>query len=64
MRPNAKVTSIDTETNSVILASGERLSADIFIGADGADGISRQAILGGTLDQGRSLGYVVYEYVN
>lgn len=64
IRPNAEVTSIDTETTSVNLVSGERLSADVIIGADGASGISRSTLLGSRPDKARSMGLIVYEYVS
>lgn len=61
VRPNAEVTSIHAETTSVVLASGERLSADVLVGADGADGISRATVLRGGPDEGTPLNYVLYE---
>ncbi|CCM04374.1 uncharacterized protein FIBRA_06548 [Fibroporia radiculosa] len=48
VRPNSVVKTLHPEPNrpSVILESGEELSADVLVGADGNHSISRQTMLG------------------
>ncbi|KAF5379737.1 hypothetical protein D9615_005787 [Tricholomella constricta] len=42
IRFSARVSSIDPDAGSVTLVSGERLTADVIVGADGTLGMSRQ----------------------
>jgi len=44
-RANAKVVSVDVFGKSVTLDSGEVLTADVIIGADGRDGLCRELLL-------------------
>ena len=60
VRYNAEVADIDTEEHEVTLASGETLSADVLVGADGEYGPSRTALLG-KQDTGTPTGLAVYE---
>lgn len=48
IRSNAKVVSMSVrpERPSVTLASGEELDADVLVGADGLDSLSRAMMLG------------------
>ncbi|KZT09779.1 FAD/NAD(P)-binding domain-containing protein [Laetiporus sulphureus 93-53] len=46
VRTDAEVVEIDAEQREVRLASGEVLSADVIIGADGERGICRRLVLG------------------
>ncbi|THH08951.1 hypothetical protein EW145_g2358 [Phellinidium pouzarii] len=43
---NVNVVDVDVSEPSVLLASGQRLQADIVIGADGPQGISRERVFG------------------
>jgi len=47
IRFNAKVVSIDPDTPSVTLSTGETLTADVIVGADGVNGVSRPMLLQG-----------------
>ena len=44
-RANTKVVSIDIPGKSVTLESGEVLTADVIIGADGREGLCRELLL-------------------
>jgi salicylate hydroxylase len=61
-RARARVTSIDLKNRSVTLASGETLSADVLIGADGLYGVSRATLRNGESEECRRTGMVIYEY--
>ncbi|KAJ6631228.1 hypothetical protein B0H10DRAFT_1981488 [Mycena sp. CBHHK59/15] len=45
-RYNSSVASVDCDTVSVSLATGERLYADLFVGADGPDSLVRTEVVG------------------
>ena len=60
VRFDAKVAELDVEEHEVTLASGETISADVLVGADGEYGVSREALLG-RKDNGVSTGLAVYE---
>ena len=47
IRFNAKVISIDPRTPTVTLSTGEKLTADVIVGADGVNGVSRPILLQG-----------------
>lgn len=47
IRVGCRVVSLDPSKPSVTLASGEIVSADILIGADGVKSITRQYVVGG-----------------
>ncbi|KDQ57417.1 hypothetical protein JAAARDRAFT_58039 [Jaapia argillacea MUCL 33604] len=59
VRLGATIVSVNPETPSVTLASGETITGDILIGADGKTSIVRKTFLGGQDDR-RSMGTVVY----
>jgi salicylate hydroxylase len=60
VRPNSEVISIDVDTRSVSLVSGETLSADVLIGADGVNGISRATLSKGQCDEPMPTGMALY----
>jgi len=60
IRSKTEAKSIDMVTNQVTLASGETISADAFIGADGLHGICRKAVLNGQPDKVKPTGLVMY----
>ncbi|TFK86877.1 FAD/NAD-P-binding domain-containing protein [Polyporus arcularius HHB13444] len=60
VRFGAEVVDIDPEEQEVELASGEILSADVLVGADGEYGSSRTALLG-ERDVGTPTGLAVYD---
>ncbi|KAI0693444.1 FAD/NAD-P-binding domain-containing protein [Cerioporus squamosus] len=60
VRFNAEVAEIDPEEQEVKLASGEILSADVLVGADGEYGPSRTAVLG-ERKVGTPTGLAVYD---
>lgn len=45
-RSGSRVTSIDPSTPSVTLASGEKITADVIIGADGIRSVVRDVVVG------------------
>jgi salicylate hydroxylase len=45
IRFGAHVTSIDPDYHRVTMASGEVVSADVIVGADGAEGLTRSHLL-------------------
>lgn len=45
VRVNVAVSSVDGDSNQVTLASGEVLKADVIVGADGPDGLTRRYFL-------------------
>ncbi len=60
VRFKSEVVEVDTPGRAVTLSSGERLSGDVLIGADGALGQCRTAVLG-RRDPGSATGLAVYE---
>ena len=46
VRLNAKVVEVRPEDNYLKLASGERVNANVIIGADGPSGLSRNIVIG------------------
>jgi 2-polyprenyl-6-methoxyphenol hydroxylase-like FAD-dependent oxidoreductase len=46
VRFDSCVAAVDAHANTVILKSGETVSGDVIVGADGAFGVVREAILG------------------
>ncbi|TFY56830.1 hypothetical protein EVJ58_g7408 [Rhodofomes roseus] len=58
IRYDAQVVSIDPDLGQVRLASGDTLSADVIIGADGETGISRDVLVG-QHDRGTPVGMSV-----
>lgn len=46
VRFNANVVELDTEGAAVRLETGEELSADVLVGADGEHGLCRPAVVG------------------
>ncbi|OBZ72561.1 3-hydroxybenzoate 6-hydroxylase 1 [Grifola frondosa] len=63
IRTNAEVTELDMEARQVVLASGEVLSADVFVGADGEFGLCRAAVAGEQRSRGTATGIVMYQTV-
>ncbi|KAG2119399.1 hypothetical protein DEU56DRAFT_918564 [Suillus clintonianus] len=59
IRVNSRVVSVDPSKPSVTLASGEVVSADLIIGADGVKSITREYVVGGP-DKPRSTGDAAY----
>ncbi|KAI0763338.1 hypothetical protein BD413DRAFT_583934 [Trametes elegans] len=62
VRFNAEVTSIDPEGCEVELATGETLTGDVIVGADGEHGLSRTAVLGREV-RGRPTGLAMYDTI-
>ena len=62
VRYEAEVTSVDSEERCVELASGETLSADVIVGADGEYGPCRAAVIGQQAI-GTPTGLSMFEYV-
>ena len=60
VRYNAEVSKVDGEEREVTLASGETLSGDVLVGADGEFGPSRVAVIGQQV-RGAPTGLVMYE---
>ena len=60
IRYGAEVQEIDPGSPTVKLASGEVLSADVLVGADGEFGVSRALVLEGR-DDGNPTGLALYE---
>ncbi|GAA6022639.1 hypothetical protein JCM8202_005029 [Rhodotorula sphaerocarpa] len=54
VRTSAKVVEVDSESGTVTLADGEKLHADVIIGADGIHSVARTAVLGQQLVANRS----------
>lgn len=59
IRVNCRVVSVDPSKPSVTLASGEVVSADVLIGADGLKSITREYVVGGP-DEPRVTGDAAY----
>ena len=59
---DAEVVDVDPENCQVTLKSGEMLSGDVLVGADGELGPSRRTVLGKEV-LGTPTGLVMYEYV-
>ncbi|TFK88025.1 FAD/NAD(P)-binding domain-containing protein [Polyporus arcularius HHB13444] len=60
VRFNSEVAEVDPQSRAVRLSSGERISGDVLIGADGALGQCRTAVLG-RRDPGSPTGLAVYD---
>ena len=60
---NSEVVAIDAERGEVRLASGSTISADVFVGADGETGISRETVVG-QRDRGTPVGMSVIRCVD
>ncbi|KAK5048639.1 hypothetical protein LTR84_005730 [Exophiala bonariae] len=50
VRVSSKVVACNTETGTVTLESGDKLSADLIVVADGIKSVAREAILGNSVD--------------
>lgn len=61
IRTNALVTEVHPDNAEVTLASGERITADVLVGADGASGATRPAVQGVGRENSRPAGVVMYE---
>jgi salicylate hydroxylase len=59
IRVNSRVVSVDPLTPSVTLASGEVVTADLIIGADGVKSVTREYVVGGP-DKPRVTGDAAY----
>lgn len=59
----AEVTEISRTSPTVTLSTGETLSADVLVGADGEFGLARKVIAGDRA-KGTRVGTAVYEYVS
>jgi salicylate hydroxylase len=59
IRVNCRVVAVDPSKPSVTLASGEVVSADVLIGADGLKSITREYVVGGP-DEPRATGDAAY----
>ncbi|KAG1873092.1 hypothetical protein F4604DRAFT_1925582 [Suillus subluteus] len=59
IRVNSRVVSVDPSKPSVTLASGEVVSADLIIGADGVKSVTREYVVGGP-DKPRATGDAAY----
>lgn len=46
VRYNANVVELDAQEATVLLETGEKLSADVLVGADGEHGLCRPAVVG------------------
>ncbi|KZT02548.1 FAD/NAD(P)-binding domain-containing protein [Laetiporus sulphureus 93-53] len=62
IRTNADVVEIHPDKREVKLASGEVLTADVIIGADGENGLARRIVIG-RQDHGTPVGLTMFEYV-
>ncbi|KAG1807966.1 FAD/NAD(P)-binding domain-containing protein [Suillus subaureus] len=62
IRVNSRVVSMDPSKPSVTLASGEVVSADLIIGADGVKSITREYVVGGP-DKPRVTGDAAYRAI-
>lgn len=60
IRTGCIVSSIDSEARTVTLASGESLTADVIIAADGPSGVGRTALIGRETESTPG-GYVLYQ---
>ena len=60
VRYGAQVVDVDTEELCVQLSSGETLTADVIVGADGEYGRCREAVIGQKV-RGAPTGLVMYE---
>ena len=60
VRYNAEVVDIDASEHEVTLASGETVSGDVLVGADGEYGLSRAAVIGQQV-RGAPTGLAMYE---
>jgi len=63
IRFNTEVREIDAEQGQVALVSGEVLSADVILGADGERGMCRR-IVRGRPERITPTGYSLFEYVS
>ncbi|KAJ4489914.1 hypothetical protein J3R30DRAFT_3417294 [Lentinula aciculospora] len=61
-RPGSRVVSVDPLGPSVVLESGEKISADIIIGADGIRSVVRDIVLGGS-QQAKYTGDSAYRFL-
>lgn len=62
IRTNAEVVEIDAEDARVILASGETVTADVLVGADGQHGKSRTTVRGNPQREDMTpIGVTMYE---
>ncbi|KAG1844710.1 hypothetical protein F4604DRAFT_220302 [Suillus subluteus] len=62
IRVNSRVVSVDPSKPSVTLASGEVVSADLLIGADGIKSVTREYVVGGP-DKPRATGDAAYRAI-
>ena len=62
IRYDANVVKIDPEERQVTLESGEKISGDVLVGADGEFGLSRSTVLGEN-GRGTPTGLAMYECV-
>jgi salicylate hydroxylase len=53
IRYNSKVVHVESESVSVLLKDGERISSDVVIGADGFRSLVRTAVIGKTIPENR-----------
>ncbi len=60
IRYNSEVVEIDASEREVTLASGENVSGDVLVGADGEFGPSRAAVIGQQV-RGAPTGLAMYE---
>ncbi len=62
IRYGANVVNIDAEAQEVTLESGDKISGDVLVGADGEFGLSRSTVIGQD-GFGTPTGLALYEYV-
>jgi salicylate hydroxylase len=62
IRVNSRVVSVDPSKPSVTLASGEVVSADLLVGADGIKSVTREYVVGGP-DKPRATGDAAYRAI-
>ena len=60
IRYEASVQEIDIEESKIYLATGEEISADVIVGADGEHGVSRTEVIGRQMP-GTPTGLALYE---
>lgn len=63
VRYAAEVTEISRTSPTVTLSTGETLSADVIVGADGEFGLARKVVAGDRAE-GTRVGKAIYEYVS
>lgn len=61
IRTNAEVVDINTDDVQVTLASGEKVKADVLVGADGQFGKSRATVRGSSRENTTPTGVVMYD---